>query len=141
MIFLGLASSDSYTSIFKVVVVVLSAVGVILTPIYLLSMLREVFYGQENPELAELSLWDAKPREVFIAACLLLPVIGIGLYPKLLTQTYDVTTVQVAMRARTAVSTVAQEQTAVLSEAAIAPLAIAPELPTVTSNRFLGFVP
>jgi NAD(P)H-quinone oxidoreductase subunit 4 len=135
MIFLGLAGSDSYTSAFKVVVVVLSAVGVILTPVYLLSMLREVFYGQENPELASSgSLWDAKPKEVFITACLLLPVIGIGLYPKLLTQTYDVKTVQVAMRARTVVSTVAQEHNPIFSQASSAPVAVAPSLPSVSTN-------
>jgi NAD(P)H-quinone oxidoreductase subunit 4 len=108
MVFLGLAGSDSYTIVFKVVVVLLSAVGVILTPIYLLSMLREVFYGQENPSFAGALLRDAKPREVFITACLLVPVIGIGLYPKVLTQTYDVTTVEVASRARTVVSAIAE---------------------------------
>ncbi len=36
---------------------------------------------------------DAKPRELAIAFAFLLPVIGIGLYPKLVTQVYDVKTV------------------------------------------------
>jgi len=127
MVFLGMASSDSYTSSFKVVMVLLSAIGLILTPIYLLSMLREVFYGKENPELAEDLvesdgfLWDAKPREIFITACLLIPVIGIGLYPKLLTQTYDVKTVQVASRARTLVSTVAQQPLGNWVQASVTP--------------------
>jgi len=77
-VFLGFATSDSYTSTFKVVVVLLSAIGLILTPIYLLSMLREVFYGKQTEELSERILLDAKPREVFIAACLLIPVIETG---------------------------------------------------------------
>lgn len=136
MVFLGMASSDSYTSTFKVVVVLLSAVGVILTPIYLLSMLREVFYGQENPELvASGNLWDAKPREVFITACLLVPVIAIGVYPKLLTQTYDVKTVEVATNARTAVSTIAQQPIQMFSQ-----LSAAPQLHTPIPTEVLGIV-
>ena len=56
-------------------------------------MLREIFYGPENKELTEHEeLVDAEPREVFIIACLLVPIIGFGLYPKLLTQIYDSTT-------------------------------------------------
>ena len=67
----------------------LAAVGVILTPIYLLSMLREIFFGKENPKLTEeRKLIDAEPREVYIIACLLLPIIGIGLYPRLVTESY-----------------------------------------------------
>jgi NAD(P)H-quinone oxidoreductase subunit 4 len=111
MVFLGLATSDVYSSNFKIVVVLLSAVGVILTPIYLLSMLREVFYGTQNKELVlDAVLPDVKPRELFITACLIVPVIGIGLYPKLVTQTYDVKTVQVATHARQVLPVVAQQQ-------------------------------
>ncbi len=97
-VFLGLTTTDAYTPTFKTVVILLAAVGLILTPIYLLSMLREVFYGNQNPVFSakNLTLTDAKPREVFITACLLIPIIGIGLYPKLVTQTYDVKTVEVA---------------------------------------------
>ena len=43
------------------------AIGVILTPIYLLSMLREIFYGTPNKELVDhTNLVDAEPREVYI---------------------------------------------------------------------------
>jgi NAD(P)H-quinone oxidoreductase subunit 4 len=108
-VFLGFATSDSYTSTFKVVVVLLSAVGLIVTPIYLLSMLREMFYGEEGEALKGGLLLDARPREIFITACLLLPVIGIGLYPKLLTQTYDVKTVEIASHVRSAASMVAHQ--------------------------------
>ncbi|NES43608.1 MAG: NAD(P)H-quinone oxidoreductase subunit 4, partial [Moorea sp. SIO2C4] len=65
MVFVGFATSDAYGSFFKVLVIVLAAVGVILTPIYLLSMLREILYGPENKELvAHEALIDAEPREV-----------------------------------------------------------------------------
>lgn len=109
-VFLGFATSDAYSTSFKVVIVVLAAVGVILSPIYLLSMLRTVFYGKENAELLEeVTLTDAKPREAFIALCLLVPIIGIGLYPKLATQTYDVKTVAVTSEARNSLPVVAEQ--------------------------------
>jgi len=111
MVFLGMSSSDVYSSSFKVVVVLLSAVGVILTPIYLLSLLRQVFYGKQNEELhLDAVVPDVKPRELFIAACLLLPIIGIGLYPKLATQAYDVKTQELAAHAREALPVIASEQ-------------------------------
>jgi NAD(P)H-quinone oxidoreductase subunit 4 len=116
MIFVGFATSDAYNPTFKVIVVFLMAVGVILTPIYLLSMLREIFYGEENEELvSHQALIDAEPREVFIIACLLIPIIGIGLYPKILTQVYDATTVQLTARLRDSVPAIAlqKEKTAV----------------------------
>lgn len=108
MVFVGFATSDAYSLPFRVVIVLLAAIGVILTPVYLLSMLREIFYGPENPELtAHQVLIDAEPREVFIIACLLVPIIGIGFYPKLLTQIYDAKTVQLTERLRNAVPTLA----------------------------------
>jgi NAD(P)H-quinone oxidoreductase subunit 4 len=113
MVFVGFATSDAYNSTFKLVVVFLAAVGVILTPIYLLSMLREICYGPENKELVEHeALIDAEPREVFIIACLLVPIIGIGFYPKVLTQIYDATTLQLTARLRNSVPTLAQQHRA-----------------------------
>ena len=120
-VFLGLTTSDVYSPIFKVVVVLLAAVGLILTPMYLLDLLRQVFYGQSNPELATSVAMDAKPREVFITACLLIPIIGIGLYPKVATQTYDVKTVAVAAQARNVLTLVAQKQAPLYSQALVAP--------------------
>lgn len=112
MVFVGFATSDAYSLLFKVVVITLAAVGVILTPIYLLSMLREIFYGPENKELVEHEvLVDAEPREVFIIACLLIPIIGIGLYPKLLTQIYDATTTAITAELQDSLSTLADQQT------------------------------
>ncbi len=89
MVFTGFVTDEVYTLPFRVVMASLAAIGVILTPIYLLSMLREIFFGKENPKLTEeRKLIDAEPREVYIIACLLLPIIGIGLYPRLVTETY-----------------------------------------------------
>ncbi|BAZ66902.1 MAG: NAD(P)H-quinone oxidoreductase subunit 4 [Pelatocladus maniniholoensis HA4357-MV3] len=125
-VFVGVTTSDIYSSTFCTVMVFLAAVGIILTPIYLLSMLRQVFYGsdvapacgitdaslqnQDNDEAVcfgtncvlptEAKFSDARPREVFIAVCFLLLTIGIGVYPKLATQMYDVKTVAVNTQAR-----------------------------------------
>ena len=100
-IFLGLTTSDVYSEGFKTTIVFLAAVGLLITPIYLLSMLRRVFFGNQSGAIATPWL-DAKPRELSIAFCLLIPIIAIGLYPKLATQTYDSTTVAVAAHLRTA---------------------------------------
>jgi NAD(P)H-quinone oxidoreductase subunit 4 len=110
-VFLGLTTSTAYSDSFKIVVVLLSAVGIMLTPIYLLSMLRKVFYGDQGELATESYSWlDAKPREVFITACLLVPIIGIGLYPKIATQTYDATTVAVASHLQSALPMFAQSE-------------------------------
>ena len=112
-IFLGIATSDVYGQTFKVGIIFLTAVGLILTPIYLLSMLRQVFYGENNPHLnLESFQADAQPREIFIATCLLLPIIGIGLYPKLITSTYDVKTLEVASKVRSALPIIVQQKAA-----------------------------
>lgn len=105
MVFVGFATSSAYSLPFKVIVICLAAVGVILTPIYLLSNLREIFYGPENEELtSHQELIDAEPREIFIIACLLVPIIGIGFYPKLLTQIYDSTTIKLTERLQQSVN-------------------------------------
>jgi NAD(P)H-quinone oxidoreductase subunit 4 len=133
-VFVGITTSDIYSSTFCTVTIFLAAVGVILTPIYLLSMLRQVFYGTgiaptcdvngtkvlnsddeevvcfgTNCILPEQAVFmDARPREVFIAACFLLPIIGIGFYPKLATQVYDVKTVAVNTEVRQSYIQIAQ---------------------------------
>jgi NAD(P)H-quinone oxidoreductase subunit 4 len=128
MVFVGFATSDAYNPTFKVIVVFLAAVGVILTPIYLLSMLREIFYGPENKELVEHeALIDAEPREIFIIACLLIPIIGIGLYPKLLTQIYDSTTLKMTERLRASVPSLVQKQ----QPTSAPPLALSMQAPKI----------
>ncbi|WGV24379.1 NAD(P)H-quinone oxidoreductase subunit 4 [Halotia branconii] len=133
-VFVGVTTSDVYSSTFCTVTVFLAAVGVILTPIYLLSMLRQVFYGQvavpvcdinnaslENQEdegtvcfgtdclVPDEAVYDdARPREVFIAACFLVVIIGIGFYPKMTMQMYDVKTVAVNTHVRQSYAIVSQ---------------------------------
>jgi NAD(P)H-quinone oxidoreductase subunit 4 len=52
-------------------------------------MLREIFFGKENAELASHThLVDAEPREIYVISCLLVPIIGIGLYPRIMTDSY-----------------------------------------------------
>lgn len=121
-VFVGFSNSDVYASNFRTVMVILSAVGLIITPIYLLSMLRQLFYSngqtpmciigtsKENNKaindaavcfgtscvLPNDSIYnDAKPREIFIALCFLVLIVGIGLYPKLATNLYDATTLAI----------------------------------------------
>jgi NAD(P)H-quinone oxidoreductase subunit 4 len=136
-IFLGFTTSDAYNPTFKVVVVALAAVGLILTPIYLLSMLRRVFYGPESAALTDqvCILEDVKPREVFITACLLVPIIGIGLYPKLVTQTYDVKTVAVAAQVRAGLPLIAQQRSPLYSSTLAAP-----RIPGTTAQKLLSVV-
>jgi NAD(P)H-quinone oxidoreductase subunit 4 len=127
-VFVGVTTSDIYSSTFRTVTVFLAAVGLILTPIYLLSMLRQVFYNsgaaptcdlggslsnlnnQGNEEAVcfgtncvlpgDARYNDASPREVFIAACFLALIVGIGFYPKLATNLYDVKMVAVNAQVR-----------------------------------------
>nr|YP_009531800.1 subunit 4 of NADH-plastoquinone oxidoreductase [Leiosporoceros dussii]AXZ70888.1 subunit 4 of NADH-plastoquinone oxidoreductase [Leiosporoceros dussii] len=83
MIFLGIVSSQNFSLIFKVAIVTVAAIGTILTPIYLLSMLRQMFYGYKILKNLTSYVTDAGPREIFILIRLFLPIIGIGFYPNL----------------------------------------------------------
>ncbi|MGB7440300.1 MAG: NADH-quinone oxidoreductase subunit M, partial [Coleofasciculaceae cyanobacterium] len=135
-VFMGVSTTDAYSGSFKLVVVLLSAVGLIATPIYLLSMLRQVFYGEYSSGLIiEKYLGDAKPREIFITLCLLIPIIGIGLYPKILMQTYDVKTVAVNSQVREVLPVIAQERTVLYSGSFTAP-----RLPKAESQALVGLL-
>ena len=108
MVFVGFATSEAYSLSFRVVICVLAAVGVILTPVYLLSMLREIFFGKENAELAaHTHLVDAEPREIYVISCLLVPIIGIGLYPRLVTDSYRASIEALVQREEQAMALVA----------------------------------
>lgn len=146
-VFVGLATSDIYSSTFCTVTVFLAAVGVILTPIYLLSMLKQVFYGTGAPPVCDINnaaaenqedegtvcfgtdcllpsqsvYSDARPREVFIAACFLVPIIGVGFYPKFATQMYDVKTVALNTQIRQTYTQVAQSNPGIYAKAFSAP--------------------
>ena len=141
-VFVGFSNSDLYSSVFRTVTVILASVGLILTPIYLLSMLRQLFYGLDSiptcaitqGDLDELDnegavcfgtncllpgeaiYSDAKPREIFIAACFLVLIIGIGLYPKLATNFYDVKTVAVNEQVRQSYIQFAQSSDRLLAQ-------------------------
>ena len=53
-VFLGMATSDAYSPAFKIIIVIAAAIGVVLSPIYLLSMLRRVFYGDTGEVVAKI---------------------------------------------------------------------------------------
>ncbi len=160
-VFVGITSSDVYSSTFCTVTVFLAAVGVILTPIYLLSMLREVFYGKDAALLCDINnaglenqeddgtvcfgtdclvpedavYEDARPREVFIAACFLLMIIGIGFYPKMAMQMYDVKTVAVNANLRQSYAIVSQSNPQIYAKGLLVPqiseVEVAPVLGTL----------
>ncbi|MEL7086027.1 MAG: NAD(P)H-quinone oxidoreductase subunit 4 [Cyanobacteria bacterium J06597_1] len=137
MVFLGVANSNIYSSSFKAGVIVLAAIGLILTPIYLLSMLRRMFFGNGDSGSVVVDPWqDIKPRELAIAACLLVPIFGIGFYPKLATQTYDVKTIALSDRVTHEVTVVAnarrQHPAVEYADAKIAPSL--PSLPSIFST-------
>ncbi len=162
-VFLGVTTSDIYSSSFRTVTVFLAAVGLILTPIYLLSMLRQIFYNSGEAstcdivpscDINDLSLKnqgseeavcfgtscvlpsqaefiDAKPREIFIAACFLVLIIGIGLYPKMAMQVYDVTTVAVNAQVRESYTQLAQANPQIYAHSVLFPQIAASEVAAV----------
>lgn len=157
-VFVGLSTGEIYSSTFRTVTVFLAAVGLILTPIYLLSMLRQIFYNsglpqtcdvapscdlsdlglktQGAPQLAvcfgnscvppeEAEFLDAKPREIFIAACFLFLIVGIGVYPKWTTQMYDVKTVALNTEMRESYVQVAKTNPKLYAKGFLSPQKIA----------------
>jgi len=163
-VFVGLTQSTIYSMPFRAVTIFLAAVGLILTPIYLLSMLRQLFYGtgqaptcelgggganrladDSNPAVCfgndcvlpgEAVFRDASAREVAIAFCFLLPILGIGLYPKLMTQTYDSTLVAVNAQVNQSYGQLAQRNPGIYGSSASA-AAIAPTV----GDREVAVVP
>jgi NAD(P)H-quinone oxidoreductase subunit 4 len=134
-VFVGMTSSDIYGPGFRAVMVFLSAVGLILTPIYLLSMLRQIFFNTRTALVCilpdsfsainrseqeancfgtncvlpgEALFGDARPREVFISLAFLVLIVGIGAYPRLAMGMYDMTTVAVNAQVRQSYTVFAQ---------------------------------
>ena len=152
-VFVGVATSDIYSGSFRTVMVFLAAVGVILTPIYLLNLLRQIFYNvgavracdiTPSCDINDLSLRDqgseeavcfgtscvlpseaefkdAKPREIFIAACFLSLIIAIGLYPNMAMKFYDVTTMAVNAQVRQSYTEIAQTNPQVYAKGFLVP--------------------
>nr|WDW27332.1 NADH-plastoquinone oxidoreductase subunit 4 [Rheum officinale] len=81
IVFFGIITSQKVFLMSKVLITFGMAIGMILTPIYLLSMLRQMFYGYKLLNSANSSFFDSGPRELFVSLTIFLPVIGIGIYP------------------------------------------------------------
>ncbi|PRQ29754.1 putative NADH:ubiquinone reductase (H(+)-translocating) [Rosa chinensis] len=81
IVFFGILTSQKYLLMTKVLITFVMAIGMILTPIYSLSMLRQMFYGYKLFNAPNSYFFDSGPRELFISISILLPVIGIGIYP------------------------------------------------------------
>ncbi|MBW4663166.1 MAG: NAD(P)H-quinone oxidoreductase subunit 4 [Chroococcus sp. CMT-3BRIN-NPC107] len=161
LVFVGVTTSDIYSSTFCTVTVFLAAVGVILTPIYLLSMLKQVFYGtgaELNCNLDDIEIQDqaeeevcfgtdcvlptqavyrdASWRELSIAASFIVLIIGIGLFPKFTMQMYDVKTVAVNAQVRQSYTQIAQTNPGIYANRLVAFKRIA----QVESAEVLGIV-
>lgn len=89
-VFLGVTANDGFTIGFRVITVVLAAIGLVLTPVYLLSLCRRVFFGPRIPALAVVG--DMKPRELLIGLCLLVPTLVIGFWPRVAIDLYEAST-------------------------------------------------
>ena len=89
-VFLGITSQESFTTFFRVTTIVLAAIGLVLTPIYLLSMCRRVFFGPRIPALAFVK--DMRPREAAIGLTLLVPTLVIGFWPRIAMDLYEAST-------------------------------------------------
>ncbi len=89
-VFLGVTSSEDFTTGFRVITVVLAAIGLVLTPVYLLSLCRRVFFGPRIPALAVVG--DMRPRELVIGLTLLVPTLVIGFWPRVAIDLYEAST-------------------------------------------------
>nr|YP_010437318.1 NADH dehydrogenase subunit 4 [Papaver dubium]UTA97101.1 NADH dehydrogenase subunit 4 [Papaver dubium] len=81
VIFFGIITSPKYLLMPKILITFVMAIGMILTPIYSLSMSRQMFYGYKQFNAKNSYFFDSGPRELFVSICIFLPVIGIGIYP------------------------------------------------------------
>jgi NAD(P)H-quinone oxidoreductase subunit 4 len=95
-VFLGVTSNDGFTVGFRVITIVLAAIGLVLTPVYLLSLCRRVFFGPRIPALAITG--DMKPRELLIGLTLLVPTLAIGFWPRLAIDFYEASTDALALQ-------------------------------------------
>ena len=89
-VFLGVTANDGFTTGFRVIAVVLAAIGLVLTPVYLLSLCRRVFFGPRIPALAVVG--DMRPRELLIGLTLLVPTLVIGFWPRVAIDLYEAST-------------------------------------------------
>nr|YP_009939194.1 NADH dehydrogenase subunit 4 [Ficus tikoua]YP_010030248.1 NADH-plastoquinone oxidoreductase subunit 4 [Ficus microcarpa]UVW82331.1 NADH dehydrogenase subunit 4 [Ficus beipeiensis]QNV47500.1 NADH dehydrogenase subunit 4 [Ficus tikoua]QOV01117.1 NADH-plastoquinone oxidoreductase subunit 4 [Ficus microcarpa]UVW82415.1 NADH dehydrogenase subunit 4 [Ficus beipeiensis] len=81
IVFFGILTSQKYLLMTKILITFVMAIGMILTPIYSLSMLRQMFYGYKLFTATNSYFVDSGSREFFVSISILLPVIAIGIYP------------------------------------------------------------
>nr|YP_010847178.1 NADH-plastoquinone oxidoreductase subunit 4 [Fockea multiflora]WEV91478.1 NADH-plastoquinone oxidoreductase subunit 4 [Fockea multiflora] len=81
IVFFGIITSHKFFLIPKILITFVMAIGMILTPIYSLSMSRQMFYGYKLFNVPNSYFFDSGPRELFLSISLFLPVLGIGMYP------------------------------------------------------------
>nr|AGW04946.1 NADH dehydrogenase subunit 4 [Telosma cordata] len=83
IVFFGIITNHKLFLMPKLLITFVMAIGMILTPIYSLSMSRQMFYGYKLFNVPNSYFFDSGPRELFLSISLFLPVLGIGLYPDL----------------------------------------------------------
>ncbi|TYJ26777.1 hypothetical protein E1A91_A07G144000v1, partial [Gossypium mustelinum] len=81
IVFFGIITSQKYFLMPKILITFVMEIGMILTPIYSLSMSRQMFYGYKLFNAPSSYFFDSGPRELFVSISIFLPVIGIGIYP------------------------------------------------------------
>nr|AWH05561.1 NADH dehydrogenase subunit 4 [Asclepias cordifolia] len=81
IVFFGIITSHNFFLMPKILITFVMAIGIILTPIYSLSMSRQMFYGYKLFNVPNSYFFDSGPRELFLAISLFFPVLGIGMYP------------------------------------------------------------
>nr|YP_009689294.1 NADH-plastoquinone oxidoreductase subunit 4 [Hopea hainanensis]QCF46383.1 NADH-plastoquinone oxidoreductase subunit 4 [Hopea hainanensis] len=81
IVFFGIITSKKYFLMPKILITFVMAIGIILTPIYSLSMSRQMFYGYKLFNAPSSYFFDSGPRELFLSISIFLPIIGIGIYP------------------------------------------------------------
>nr|YP_010428524.1 NADH-plastoquinone oxidoreductase subunit 4 [Tetracera sarmentosa]USO20367.1 NADH-plastoquinone oxidoreductase subunit 4 [Tetracera sarmentosa] len=81
IVFFGIITSQKFLLMPKILISFIMAIGMILTPIYSLSMLRQMFYGYKLFKTPNSYFFDSGPRELFVLISIFFPVIGIGIYP------------------------------------------------------------
>nr|AWH05768.1 NADH dehydrogenase subunit 4 [Asclepias cryptoceras subsp. davisii] len=81
IVFFGIITSHNFFLMPKILITFVMAIGIILTPIYSLSMSRQMFYGYKLFNVPNSYFFDSGPRELFLVISLFFPVLGIGMYP------------------------------------------------------------
>nr|YP_010608415.1 NADH dehydrogenase subunit 4 [Sabia japonica]WAN89155.1 NADH dehydrogenase subunit 4 [Sabia japonica] len=81
IVFFGIITSQKFLLMPKILITFVMAIGMILTPIYSLSMSRQIFYGYKLFNAPNSFFLDSGPRELFVLISLFLPIMGIGIYP------------------------------------------------------------